>query len=139
MSKRNTKKTYDAGSVTSIQHNEQAGAEKNISVGPSLKPLKLTASTFTTDASTARAIVPGTQLAIFNNSSSVASVTLRTATGASLAAGAVDNTTGEVGVPCPPNAWSYISSWDKKFVITSSNTLMVFMIDDYSTVTPSDA
>lgn len=129
--KRNSKKTHDPHSVVNNTYSEQSGAEKNISVGHVLKPLNANApATATTNASAGLAVLMGTQLAIYNNAGAVGAVTVRSAPGASLAPGAVDATTGEVGVPCQPNAWTYVSVWDKAYVITSAATLLVFQIAD---------
>lgn len=137
--KRNSKKTHDPHSVVNNSYNEYAGAEKNIQVGPVLKPLKLTAITFTTDASTLRKISKGSQLAIYNNAGAVGSVVVsKLQTRTLLAPGAVDNTAGDgygdVGIPCAPNAWTYVSVWDNSVVITSAATLLVFTIEDDSSV-----
>lgn len=136
---RNSKKNIDPSSIANQMFNEQAGAQKNVSVGPSLKPLKLTATTWTTDASTVRKITKGVQLAVYNNAGAVGSVTLsKSGTRTSLAPGAVDNTVGDtfgdVGIPCAPNSWTYISGHDNIAVITSAATLLVFIIEDDTSV-----
>lgn len=129
--KRNSRKTHDPHSVVNNTYNEHAGAEKNISVGHHLRPLNAgVPATATTNAAAGVAVLPGIQLAVYNNAGAVGSITVRSATGTSLAPGAVDATTGEVGIPCQPNAWTYVSVWDKSFVITSASTLLVFQIAD---------
>jgi hypothetical protein len=137
---RNSKKNIDPSSISNQMYNEQSGAQKNLAVGPSLKPLKLSATTWTTDASTLRKIPKGVQLAVYNNAGAVGSITLSKANArTSLAPGAVDNTAGDtfgdVGIPCAPNAWTYISGLDNISVIASAATLLVFIIEDDTSVT----
>ena len=47
----------------------------------------------------------------------------------SLAPGAVD-AFGNVGVPCPPNAWTYLSMSYNQYVISSAATLLTYIIED---------
>lgn len=133
MAKRKVKNNIDQASITNQTYNERAGAEKTISVGPNLLALNDGANGFTTNAFAAKALpAKGKNLAIYNNSGIVASVTLgEDATIAALAAGVCD-AQGHVGIPCPPNEWSFIACWDKQWVRTSATTLLVFLIADES-------
>lgn len=133
--KRNIQQNQDPASIDSTTYNVQAGAQKNMEVGRNLKPLKANATTWTTDASTARALSgKGKNIAVYNNAATVAAVTLGTDSSmAALAAGACD-ANGNVGIPCAPNDWTYIACADKQFVKATVNTLLVFEIVDDSTV-----
>jgi hypothetical protein len=131
---RKSKKNIDSGAVISHSYNEYAGAQKNTEVGRHLKPLKSDATTFTTDATTARAIPPGRNLAVYNNAAGIGAVTLgEDATVTALAAGVTD-AGGHVGIPCKPGDWTYIACYDKTFVKATASTLLVFLIEDDTSV-----
>lgn len=122
----------DVLNIGNLIYNKASGAQKNVAVGPHLKPLINDASvpSYTTNATVVKSVRPGTALAIYNNSGTVASITLgEDNTIASLAAGVTD-AAGHVGVPCTPNSWTYISVFDKRFVIASSANLLVFVMED---------
>lgn len=130
--KRQAQKNFDTFSVQSNIYNEQAGGQKNLSVGPKLEPIKIDATTYTTDASTARNVGFGKQLAIYNNSGSLASATLgSTSAVASVVAGVV-TPEYEVGIALKPNDWTYISTGDMNWVITSAATALVYVVEDYT-------
>lgn len=133
MAKRKVRNNIDQASIENQGYNERAGAQKNMEVGRNLQPLNSGTGSFTTDASSAKALPgKGKNIAVYNNSSSVAAVTLgEDATIAALASGACD-AQGHVGIPCPPNEWSFIACWDKQWVRTSASTLLVFLIADDS-------
>ena len=59
----------------------------------------------------------------------VGSITAGTGTLTALAVGATD-ANGNVGVACPPNAWSYLSMGYNRQIITSAATLLVYIIED---------
>lgn len=120
----------DPVNITNLQYNEAAGAQKNLSVGPFLQPLKDGAGGFTTNATTARAIRKGTAIAIYNNGSTAQAVSFGDAsTMAALAAGATD-VNGNVGMVCRPNDWTYFNSDEKSWVRTDSANLIVYIIKD---------
>jgi hypothetical protein len=135
MAQRNSKKNIDPSSIANQMYNEQSGAQKNIEVGRHLAPLKIDATTFTTDASTARALPKkGCNIAVYNNAGAVGAVTLGDAAGmAALAAGVCD-ASGNVGIPCAPNSWTYIACNDRQWVRTTASTLLVFIIEDDTSV-----
>lgn len=130
--------TLDPSTIDNLEYNNPAGSKKVSEVGRHLIPLKYISGgnvAYTTDASTARALDrAGACLAVYNNSGSVASVTLgEDGSIASLAAGVTD-ANGHVGIPCAPNAWTYIACGHSNWVITSSASLMVFLINDLSSI-----
>ncbi len=133
---RNTKgkAVEDVGSIANVLYNEASGGQKNLPVGPALKPLDVDGSgtNWTTDATTARALVPGSILAIYNTSGAAESVTFGEDNTVSALAAGVTNASGHVGIPCPPHSWSYLSSYDKRFVRSTSANLKVFIIRDES-------
>lgn len=129
----------DPSNIDNLEYNNQSGATKTAEVGRYLVPLKYVSGgtvTYTTDASTARIVDNlGTNLAVYNNSSSLGSITLGPGPSAptSLAAG-VTNATGQVGIPCMPNSWTYIAMYKNQWVISSASTLLTFIIDDNSNI-----
>lgn len=127
----------DSHSIESLGYNVSAGAFKKVTIGPKLKPLQSDATTYTTNATTAIDLgQPGKQLAVYNNSGSVGSVTTSSSAIASLAPGVTD-ASGHVGIACPPNAWTQVSMGDDTFIIASAATLLVYMIEDDSYLNPA--
>lgn len=128
----------DPSVIEAMQYSDAAGSKKVSEVGRHHLPLKFVnagAVAYTTDASTIRQLDNlGACLAVYNNSAAVHAVTLGEAsTQTALAAGVTDST-GHVGVPCMPNAWTYIACATSKFVITDNAALLVFLIDDNTTI-----
>src|ERR1035437_6689566 len=127
----------DGGSIDNFTYNEKAGSRKTSEVGRSLLPLGDGAAAFTTDASTKR-ILPsaGLNLAVYNNSAAVHAVTVGDNTMTPQAAGAVQTagspTAPFVGVPCMPNAWTYVAAAQWNYIATDNAALLVFIIDDSS-------
>jgi len=116
-----------------IEYNPASGGQKSLTVGPRLLPIPIvTAGTpgLTTDCS-GKVILPflGAILAIYNNAGAAGSVTISPASANSLAIGATDSA-GNVGVACPPNAWTYISAGNNQYIVTSAATLIVYIIED---------
>jgi len=136
MIKRNNKRqALDAGTISNQSYNEAAGVTKVAQAGLHLKPMPITGSTFSTDASTIRNLGKGTTVAFYNNSATVAAFRFsNNPAAASLAAGIVDNPTGEVGVAVPANSWFYSNTADKSFVITSASTLLTYVVEDDSEI-----
>lgn len=135
--KRNTKgnKVQDPSLIANLQYNEKSGAQKQVDVGPKLIPLDAGTATPTTSAATIKALPSmGKSLAIYNNAGTIASVTFGAAGQVSLAAGAVDAVTKAVGIPCKPNDWTYLSAGEATHVIASAATLLVFIIDDDTSI-----
>lgn len=138
MTKRNIpgEEIVDPSSVSNLTYNKAAGAQKNTEVGCFRKPLKDDAGAYTTDASSDPLVLPakGKNLAVYNNSNAVGSITLGDdSTVASQAPGAVD-ANGNPGIPCKPNDWTFIACGEKRFVISSAATLLVFLIEDDSSL-----
>lgn len=132
-------KVQDPSTIANHTYNEQSGAQKNMEVGRKLLPLGDGASGYTTDATTAKKLPSkGKNLAVYNNAGAVGSVTLGTNTPAlvSQAPGAVQASTNgqSVGIPCTPNDWTYIAAGEHDWVIASAATLLVFIIDDNSSI-----
>ena len=131
--------TVDPSSIDSMIYNEPAGAQKNMEVGRHLMPLQNGAASWTTNATTA-IILPnaGRCLAVYNNASTVGSITLgdNDFPPTSQVAGAVQASTNgrNVGIACPPNEWSFIACGDQNQVIASAATLLVYLIDDPTSI-----
>lgn len=119
----------DPDQIKAVEYNPASGGQKSLTVGPRLIPIQI-ASGWTTDAS-AKVALPffGANLAIYNNAGAVGSVTIGDTTITALAPG-VTNPAGNVGVACPPNAWTYVSAGNNRFVFTSAATLLVYIIED---------
>jgi len=134
--KRKIQSNQDQGSIESTVFSPYSGAQKNAEVGTHLLPIDDGAGAKTTNATSARGLpAKGRNLAVYNNAGAVGSVTLGSASSVvSQAPGAVNGSTGEVGIPCAPNSWTYIACWDKNWVIASAATLFVFLIADDSTI-----
>ncbi len=123
----------DPSIVELLTYNEPAGARKSIEVGRALLPIPNGAGGYTTDATTRRSLPSaGKNLAIYNNAATVAAVTVGDVTVTAQAAGAVQTSGSNVfvGVPCTPNAWTYLACAQWSYVIASTATLLVFLIDD---------
>lgn len=116
-----------------IENNYQSGAKKVLTVGPHLIPIPTSSPTvFTTNVSGTPVGLPklGLNLAIYNNAGAVGTVTIgNTPSITSQAIGASD-TAGNVGCACPPNAWTYLSMGNNRWVISSAATLIVYLIED---------
>lgn len=129
-------KTQDPNAIANLTYNNSAGAQKNTEVGRKLVALGDGASGFTTNAAAAARKLPskGRNLAVYNNAAAVGSITTGTNTPAltSQAPGAVlAGTEGKsVGIACPPNDWTYIAAADHDWVIASAATLLVYLIED---------
>jgi hypothetical protein len=123
----------DPSIIANLEYNPMAGAQKVSEVGRRLIPFLQAAGTYTTNVSTVTTLpVLGVNLAIYNNSGSLASITLgKTSAVASLAPGVTDSS-GDVGVPLTPNSWTYLACGMNQYVISSASTVLVFIIEDTS-------
>lgn len=130
----------DSDFISNMSFNEKAGARKITEVGRKLIPLKSNATTFTTDASTARALpAAGKNIAVYNNSNAIKAVTFgEDGTITALAAGATD-ASGHVGLACPANSWSYFAAGESVYVIATDATTLVYLIDDDSYISQESA
>lgn len=136
--------TQDPSTIAAHTYNEASGAQKNAEVGRKLRPLNSGATTWTTDATTVRTLPSkGRNLAVYNNAGAVGSITLGFSantgtelTPVSQAPGAVQaNTAGQnVGIACAPNDWTYIACGDQDQVVSSAATLLVYLIEDATSI-----
>lgn len=126
--------TRDPSAIELLTYNEKSGSRKSSEVGRALIPLGDGAGGYTTNASTAPRVLPsaGINMAIYNSAGAVGSVTVGDSTMTSQAPGVVQVSGSNVfvGVPCAPNAWTYLSSAQWNWVAASAATLFVFIIDD---------
>jgi hypothetical protein len=120
----------DPSQIKAIEYNPASGGQKSLAVGPRLLPIPVSGG-YTTAANTAAVALPflGANLAVYNNSGTVGSITIGGSTITALAAGATD-ANGNVGVACPPNAWTYLSTSNNQYVFTSASTLYVYIMED---------
>ena len=127
--------SYDQGTIQNNQYNEAAGSQKNSEVGRHLLPIPTSANTFTTNATTIK-VLPrkGLNLAVYNNAGAIGSITLGEDAAQALLAAGVTDASGHVGIPCSPGQWTYIACSTQQWVIASAATLLVFIIDDNSSI-----
>lgn len=120
----------DPSQIESIEYNPASGGKKSLAVGPRLLPIQISGG-YTTAANGTPVALPfiGANIAVYNNASSVASIVIGGSTITSLAPGVVD-ASGNVGVPCSANSWTYLSMSYNQYVITSAATLLVYIIED---------
>lgn len=123
----------DPSNAANLTYNEASGAFKNIDVGPFLKPI-FTNGTYTTNATASTRLKTGISFAIYNNSGAVQAVTFSDAAIPALGPGVTD-VDGNVGIPCKPNDWTYLSNYEKPFIITNSANLLVFITQDDTYIT----
>jgi hypothetical protein len=116
--------------IDSIEYNPASGAEKALLVGPRLLPIP-TAAGWTTNIVAAKSLpYLGALMYIYNNSGTAAAVTVgQDNTIAAQAIGAVD-ANGNVGVACPPNAYTYVSLGSNQWIIGSTATLIAYIVED---------
>jgi hypothetical protein len=133
--------TLDPSSIVNNQYNDAAGSQKVSEVGIHPLPFPFVSGStiaYTTNLTTARPLPKnGMGLAVYNNDTSVHSITLgesATSPAAALAAGITD-AAGHVGIPCIPARWTYIACGTQNWVIADSALLLVFLIDDNSQIT----
>jgi len=131
--------TQDPSTIAAHTYNEPAGARKSTEVGRHLLPISDGAGGWTTNATTARIVGKGKNLAVYNNANAVGSITLGDSTDApvSQAPGVVQGSTQRnqnVGIACAPNSWTYIAMADQDQVIASAATLLVYLIDDPTSI-----
>lgn len=127
MVKRKNKTAKDQGLIENIIFNDPAGGQKNVSVGPVLEPIFANGA-YTTNLTSATPVY-GCNLAVYNNSGSLHTITFGDSGVTVLGPGAT-NSSGFVGVPCPPNQWTYLSAGENTHAIASSAALLVFRIRD---------
>ena len=129
--KRTGKKVnYDSQQTASNTYNDYAGAQKNMSVGAVLQPVR-TGSSWSTDASSSALEVPaGTQIAIYNTAGTLG--TVRFGSTSSVTAGSVGEVSaeGSPSVACKPTDWTYVCCGERTFIKTSANSLIVYVIQD---------
>jgi len=133
-------KSLDPASIDNMIYNNASGARKSVQMGPHLLPLPKpgVGTGYTTNVSSAAYALPaaGVSLAVYNNSGTVASITFGTDnTVTALAAGTTDSS-GRVGLACLPNAYTYLASGYSNWVISSASTLLVYLINDDTSITP---
>lgn len=131
--------TQDPSTIAAHTYNEASGAQKNAEVGRHLMPLQTGATTWSTNATTAVKLPSkGKNLAVYNNANAVGSITLGDTdfVPTSQAPGAVQASTNgrNVGIACAPNDWTYIACGDQDQVIASAATLLVYLIDDPTSI-----
>ena len=128
--RRRANNNYDPNNISNNSYNDGAGAQKNLPVGPYLKPIQTGAATYITDISAAAVRVgKGVSLSIFNNTATVQSVTIGGSTVASLAAGIVD-ANGKVGIALKAYEWTHVNTYDNDYIISSANTVICYVVED---------
>jgi hypothetical protein len=129
--------TQDPSSIAAIEYNKYSGSQKVSEVGRRLTALQYIAGgvvAYTTNATTARVVAPGACLALYNNDTAVHSITLGESAAVALLAPGVTDSTGHVGIPCPPGEWTYLAVGTHPWIITDSALLLTYVIEDASTI-----
>lgn len=129
-----TASLQDPNGIKAAEYNPSSGGQKSLIVGPKFLPIRnVTAGVpgYTTNITAATAIpYRGAILAIYNNSGTAGSVTVgQNNTVTSQAIGAVD-ANGNVGIACPPNAYTYVSMGYDQWIIGSAATLICYIMED---------
>lgn len=128
----------DPSAIAAMEFSKAAGSKKVSEVGRHLLAIPYITGgsvAYTTNTTAATALPsPGLCLAVYNNANAVGSITLGTDNTVSSLAPGVTDSTGKVGIPCAPNTWTYIACDSKNWVISSASTLLVFIIDDETSV-----
>lgn len=124
------KQVQDHHSIPAVEFNQPSGAKKITEVGRRLLPIP-TSTTPTCNVVAATALpAQGKNIAVYNNASTLATITVGSdATVTAQAAGTVD-VNGNPGIPCAPNSWTYIACGPQQWIIASTATLLVYLIDD---------
>jgi hypothetical protein len=93
---------------------------------------------YTTNVSVTPYALPsaGKSVAVYNNSGSLGSIVLGTSSSITALAAGVTDSSGNVGLPCPPNAWTTFAAGYANWVISSASTLLVFLVNDESSIQP---
>ena len=114
--------TQDVGAIANLEYNNAAGGQKVLEVSRKLIPIPNSATTWTTNTTTLTPLPKqGLNLAIYNNSDVLDSVTVGNSSITLLVAGVTD-TNGNVGIPLMPNTWTYIACGYANWVITGAAT-----------------
>jgi hypothetical protein len=117
--------------AVAIEYNPASGGQKSLIVGPRLIPISIVGPAWTTNVTTATAIpYLGANLAIYNNAGAAGSVTVGQDNTVTSQAIGVSDAKGNVGVACPPNAYTYLSMGNNQWIIGSAATLIVYVIED---------
>jgi len=124
----------DEGQIEQIIYNPYAGAQKNLAVGPFLEGIAYEnagAMAYTTNATTAKKIIFGSQIMVFNNNAAVQNIRLSGEATVPVAVGAI----GDVGpdfcvIPCRPGEWAIMSLGPYNMVLASHADLKVYVIKD---------
>lgn len=138
-SRKHTRMNFDPASNSNNTYSDYSGGVKISDVGHRLIPIPTADGVGTTNASSAINVGKGVSLAIYNNAGAAASVTTGPSSVTSLAIGvsvaaATPQIAQSVGIPCKPNDWTYINTYDHTHVVTSAATLLVYIIQDDTAV-----
>lgn len=122
--RRNKGTPLDSGAIQSYQANPYSGGQKNLPVGPEFLKDGSNAYVSGRDVSSGGAVMPGSTLWVFNNSGSVAWLSLSTATIGSAPSAFTD------GIPLKPNDWTILSAGENSFVRSSAATVGLYEMKD---------
>ena len=133
----NGNQIQDMGSIANFVYNQAAGADKVMESGRHLLPLVTpgVGTGYTTNPATAFPLPgAGRNIAVYNNAGAVGAITFGTDNTVTALAAGVTDSSGRVGLPCMPNSWSYFAAGYSNWVISSAATLLVFLIDDNTSI-----
>lgn len=131
MARKSINQNTDPQAAANNTYNDLAGGQKNISIGPKLLPIKVSETSWTTDATTARQCIAGASFAVYNSTASTLySITFgKNSSVVAAAAGTVD-AFGNVSIACKPNDWTYVAAGNETWFITQNAALLVYIIAD---------
>lgn len=118
-----------SGETEDFKFNPAAGADKVVIVGPCLKPIPGSGG-FKTNLSSATNVGLGVSLAIYNPTNAVLWATVGDSTVTLQTSGGVQSGTDFAAIPLKPNDFTYISTFDEGFVITSAGVYSYIIEDD---------
>ena len=118
----------------SIEYNPASGGQKSLPVGPRFLPIPIASGYTTTPTTTTALPFLGLTLYVYNNAGTAGSVTIGKVSTITSQAIGVSDASGNVGIACPPNAYTPISMGDNRYIITSAATLIVYIVEDPTTI-----
>jgi hypothetical protein len=121
--------TLGSGDISSISFNQRSGGTKNLPVGPELRmPAGASQLAGFTANGSAVQVNTGTIVMLFNNSASVAWVTMGKDSIASAPAGI------STAIPLKPNDWTVLNMGENNRLQTSAATVGCYIIEDESSL-----
>ena len=126
----NINNLQDPNGIVAVEYNPPSGGQKSLIVGPKLIPISLNGSYTTTVTSATALPYLGANIAVYNNTSTVGVVTIGNASTITSQAIGASDASGNVGIACAPNSYTYLSMGNNQWIIASASTLFVYIMED---------